>query len=71
MNDQALLTALRQLRLSGMIQSLEIRLQEAAGHALSHREFLEFIVLDEIMVRAERVLARRRKAAAFRELKTL
>ena len=34
MND-ALSTALRQLRLSGMLQSLEVRLQEAAGHGLS------------------------------------
>ncbi len=30
---------LHQLRLSGLAQSLEIRLQEAAGHTLSHAEF--------------------------------
>ncbi len=35
MNDR-LQTALRQLRLSGLAESLEIRLQEAAGHQLSH-----------------------------------
>jgi DNA replication protein DnaC len=70
MND-ALATALRQLRLSGMLQSLEVRLQEAAGHGLSHREFLELIVQDELLVRSDRVVQRRLKAAAFRERKTL
>ncbi len=70
MND-ALSTALRQLRLSGMVQSLEVRLQEAAGHGLSHREFLELIVQDELHVRSDRQLERRLQAAAFRERKSL
>jgi DNA replication protein DnaC len=70
MND-ALATTLKQLRLSGMLQSLEVRLQEAAGHSLSHREFLELIVQDEVLVRSDRILQRRLKAASFREIKTL
>jgi DNA replication protein DnaC len=70
MNDP-LSTALRQLRLSGMLQSLDVRLQEAQGHGLSHREFLELIVQDELAVRADRLLERRLKAAAFRERKGL
>ena len=68
MNDR-LLTMLKQLRLSGLAETLEVRLQEAAGHQLSHAEFLELILQDELLVRDERLIARRVKAAAFRELK--
>ena len=70
MND-ALRNALKQLRLSGLLESLEVRLQEAAGHGLSHAEFLELILQDELAVRSDRQLQRRVKAAQFRELKTL
>jgi len=63
--------ALKKLRLSGMAQSLEVRLQEAAGNGLNHTEFLELILQDELAVRAERQINRRVKAAAFRELKSL
>jgi DNA replication protein DnaC len=51
--------------------SLDIRLQEAAGHNLTHAEFLELIFQDELAVRSERMIDRRVKAAGFRELKTL
>ena len=64
-------TTLKKLRLSGMAQSLDVRLQEAAGNALNHGEFLELILQDELLVRAERLIQRRVKAAAFRDLKTL
>ena len=70
MND-ALHIALKKLRLSGLLESLEIRLQEAAGHGLSHVEFLELILQDELAVRSDRQLQRRVKAALFRELKPL
>lgn len=70
MNDR-LQTALKQLRLSGLAQSLEIRLQEATGHQLSHAEFLELILQDELLIRQERQIGRRVKAAAFRECKSL
>jgi DNA replication protein DnaC len=62
---------LRKLRLGGLARSLDLRLQEAAGNQLSHLEFLELILQDELYVRQERLLARRVKAAAFRDLKTL
>ncbi len=68
---ESLRTALRQLRLSGLAANLEVRLQEAAGHRLEHTEFLELVLQDELLVRSERLLARRLKAAQFRELKTL
>jgi DNA replication protein DnaC len=70
MND-ALRMTLKKLRLSGLLESLEIRLQEAAGHSLSHIEFLELILQDELAVRSDRQLQRRVKAALFRELKPL
>lgn len=69
--NETLQTALRTLRLSGLAQSLEVRLQEAAGHGLNHAEFLELILQDELMVRADRHRSRRLRAAMFREPKTL
>jgi DNA replication protein DnaC len=70
MND-SLIAALKQLRLSGLLSSLDVRLQEAASHHLSHAEFLELILQDELAVRSQRLLQRRIKTANFRELKTL
>lgn len=69
--NEAMQTALKKLRLSGMAQSLDVRLQEASGNGLNHAEFLELILQDELAVRAERLINRRVKAAAFRELKPL
>ena len=70
MND-ALRTALTKLRLSGLAQALEVRLQEASGNHLNHVEFLELLLQDELAVRNERLIGRRVKAAGFREQKTL
>jgi DNA replication protein DnaC len=70
MND-SLRSALKQLRLSGLLESLEVRLQEAAGNSLNHAEFLEIVLQDELAVRGDRQLQRRVKVAQFRELKTL
>ena len=61
MND-ALRSNLKRLRLSGLLESLEVRLQEAAGHGLNHAEFLELILQDELAVRSDRQLRRRVKA---------
>ena len=71
MSYAALLTSLRNLKLSGMAQSLEIRLQEAQSHQLSHAEFLELAVQDEVLLRSDRQIARRIKSAQFRDHKTL
>jgi DNA replication protein DnaC len=70
MND-ALQKTLRQLRLSGLAQSLEVRVQEATANRLSHQEFLELIMQDEVNIRHQRLLARRVKLAAFHDTKTL
>jgi DNA replication protein DnaC len=70
MNAQ-LASNLRRLRLSGLATSLEVRLQEAAGNQLNHREFLELIINDELAVRDDRAIARRITRAGFRELKSI
>jgi len=70
MND-TLLTKLKGLRLSGLAGSLDVRLQEATGHGLNHLEFLELVLEDEMLVRRERLVNRRKKAARFRDPKTL
>ena len=58
---ESLRTALRTLRLSGLAESLEIRLQEAAAGGLNHAEFLELALADELAVRAQRRMNRRIK----------
>ena len=70
MNPQ-LVQSLRRLRLSGMLSSLEVRLQEAQGNSLGHAEFLELVVADELAVRDDRAIARRIKAAHFRDPRTI
>jgi DNA replication protein DnaC len=67
----SLTQTLKQLRLSGLVESLDVRLQEAAGNSLSHAEFLELVLADELSVRRQRAVDRRLKQAQFRELKTL
>jgi len=62
---------LKQLRLSALGQTLSIRLQEAASNRLSHAEFLELILHDEINVREQRKITRRTVAAEFTALKNL
>ena len=62
---------LKQLRLSGLGQTLDLRLQEAAANRLSHQEFLELILQDEVNLRHQRLLDRRTRAAEFRALKTM
>ncbi len=62
---------LRQLRLSGLLATLDVRLHEAAGNGLNHIEFLELILQDELAVRSDRLVQRRVKSARFRDQKTL
>lgn len=66
-----LIQAARKLRLSGLLTSLELRVQEAATHQLPHTQFLELIFQDELNVREQRLIEKRKKLACFRETKTL
>ncbi|MDE2464773.1 MAG: IS21-like element helper ATPase IstB [Alphaproteobacteria bacterium] len=70
MNDR-LQSQLKQLRLSGLGRTLDVRLQEAMGNNLTHAEFLELILQDELLVRNERLIGRRVNVAQFREVKSL
>ena len=51
-----LMQMLKQLRLSGLIESLEVRLQEAVGNGLSHAKFLELVLSDELAIRRQRAM---------------
>jgi DNA replication protein DnaC len=71
MNHQTLNQTLKQLRLSGLQATLSVRLQEAAANRLTHGNFLELLLADELAVRQERGIKRMTKAADFNHLKTL
>lgn len=59
------------LRLSGLLESMELRLQEAEANRLPYAQFLELLFQDEINVRHQRHLNRRQKLADFREIRSL
>lgn len=63
--------ACRQLRLSGLAASLDLRLQEATSHQLPHAQFLALLFQDELNVREQRQIERRKRYARFRDLKPL
>jgi len=69
--NQNLVQYARKLRLSGLLASLELRLEEARTHQLPHEQFLELIFQDEMNVRQQRLIEKRKKAAGFRDHKTL
>ena len=69
--SDSLLPTLKKLRLSGMAESLEVRLHEAATTGLNHREFLELVLQDELLIRNDRQRNRRTTAAGFRDLRRL
>jgi len=69
--NQNLVQYARKLRLSGLLSSLELRLEEARTHQLPHEQFLELAFQDELNVRQQRVIDKRTKAAGFRDRKTL
>ena len=69
--NHSLTQSARKLRLSGLLSSLELRLQEAQTHQLSHAQFLELVFQDELNVRQQRLIERHQKLASFRETKTL
>ena len=72
MNMIELDRALRSLRLSGMAETLEARLVQAQADKTAPADFLSGLVNDELVRRQDRLLARRIKDAAFRDLdKTL
>ena len=66
-----LTTRLRHLRLSGMVDALPGRVAQAEAAPLAHLEFLELLVEDEFVRRADRLFARRLKQAGITTPKSL
>ncbi len=62
---------LKQLRLSGILDSLEARNREAIDRKLSFTEFLSLLVHDELARRDQKKLDLRMRRANFRNQKTL
>src|SRR5260221_9152808 len=71
MNNNTLKQHAQTLRLSGLLDSLQLRLQEAEANRLPYAQFLELLFQDEINVRHQRLINRRHKLAEFRELRSV
>lgn len=69
--NRTLTPMLKKLRLSGMSETLEVRLHEASSSGLTHLEFFELILQDELRVREDRQVERRIKKASFRDVRRL
>jgi DNA replication protein DnaC len=62
---------LKQLRLSGILDSLEARNRQAVDAKLAYTEFLALLIQDEVARREQKKFALRLRRAAFRTTKTL
>jgi DNA replication protein DnaC len=67
-NTIELARTLKQLRLSGMADVLDTRLVQAQAENLVHLDFLSTLVGDELLRRQDRLLSKRVKEAAFRDV---
>jgi len=67
MNLIELQRSLRQLRLGGIAAVLETRLRQAQAEPMAPIDLLATLVSDELARRSDRLLARRRKLAAFHD----
>ena len=63
--DHQLTPMLRTLRLSGVLETLEIRNQQAVEQQLSHVEFLSTLLQDEVERRSQNKLRLRLRRANF------
>jgi len=70
-NPAQLLTQLRALKLSGIADTLELRLMESQNNGLSFSEFLAMLLTDELEVRSNRKLERLLIRAHAESSKTL
>jgi len=69
--DNGLREALRTLKLSGILETLDARLAQARGGELGHLEFLQVLCGDEIARRDQAAFTRRLRRARFDEQVTL
>ncbi len=68
---EELIPLLKKLRLSGVLQTLDLRVQEALGDEVSHHEFLVRLLRDEVERREAKQLGVRLRRANFEHAKTL
>jgi DNA replication protein DnaC len=66
-----LIPLLKKLRLSGIMQTLELRITQAAEDNLAHAEFLLRVLTDEVERRDAKMLDQRLRRASFEHRKTL
>jgi DNA replication protein DnaC len=66
-----LVPVLKKLRLSGVLQTLDLRTREAADGEISHSDFLFRICCDEVQRRESRQLEQRLRRASFDSTKRL
>jgi DNA replication protein DnaC len=66
-----LIPMLKQLRLSGILDSLEARNRQAIEEKMAYTDFLAMLVQDEVARRTQRKFAMRLRRANFRNHKTL
>ncbi len=64
-------TKMRMIKLSGMVETLDMRLSQAQKEGLAFTQFLEILLEDEVQHRANRKLASRIIRAHFEEDKSL
>lgn len=62
---------LKQLRLSGILDSLEVRNRQAIAEKLAYTDFLALLIQDEVARREQKKLTLRLRRASFRSQKTL
>lgn len=62
---------LKQLKLSGIIQSLSVRTREATQGQLSYIDYLTLLTQDELLIREQRRYSARFKRAGFKGQKTM
>jgi len=66
-----LVPVLKRLRLSGVLQTLDLRTKEAVDGSLSHHEFLFRLCSDEVERRESKQLELRLRRASFDSFKRL
>lgn len=62
---ETLTQPLNRLRLGGIMSTLEMRLEQAIKDGLSHQDFLQFILQDEVQRRDANILVKRLQRAKF------
>lgn len=70
MESNTLTEQLKKLRLTGIVETLNIRVDQANQDGLSHQEWLSLLLQDEIQRRDNQMLQRRLSAAKFDQLQT-